>query len=73
MIKTLVAAGILGAAVATAGVGVASARPVVVHSDYIGNYATPEACAADGASPKTGGSQYQCTQAQDGTWDLVTS
>jgi hypothetical protein len=76
MIKTVVAAaGILAFGAATVGAGAASAasHPVVVHTDYIGNYATYEACAADGASPRTGGTQWTCTQASDGSWDLVTS
>ncbi|MFQ6328785.1 MULTISPECIES: hypothetical protein [unclassified Nocardia] len=62
--KTAIAAGIFALGAIAAGSGVANA-------EFIGNYATYEACAADGNSPKTGGTQWQCVEVAEG-WDLHT-
>ncbi|MFE7796072.1 hypothetical protein [Nocardia sp. NPDC057440] len=62
--KTAIAAGIFALGVVAAGTGVANA-------EFIGNYATYEACAADGDSPRTGGTQWQCVEVANG-WDLHT-
>ncbi|MFQ6393210.1 hypothetical protein ACLMAJ_07140 [Nocardia sp. KC 131] len=63
-IKTAIAAGIFAIGAVATGAGVATA-------EYIGNYATYEACAADGDSPKTGGTEWQCVEVPGG-WDLHT-
>ncbi|QIS09228.1 hypothetical protein [Nocardia arthritidis] len=65
-LKSAIAASALAVAALAAGTGIA-------HADYIGNYATLEACQADGNSPKTGGTQWECRYAQDGvSFDLYT-
>ncbi|KZM74945.1 hypothetical protein AWN90_23320 [Nocardia terpenica] len=66
-IRSVVAAGALALGVVAVGAGVAQA------DTYIGNYATYEACQADGESPKTGGDRWECRQQNDGSWDLYTS
>lgn len=63
-IKSAIAASAFVLAALAAGTGVANA-------EWIGNYATYEACAADGNSPKTGGTHWECVQVADG-WDLHT-
>lgn len=65
VLGTVAAAGAAGAAPSTGSFGGGPART------YIGHYVTYEACAADGNSPKTGGTQWECVQA-DGGWDLYT-
>ncbi|MEV6428841.1 hypothetical protein [Nocardia sp. NPDC051463] len=62
--KTAIAAGIFALGALAAGTGAANA-------EFIGNYATYEACAADGDSPRTGGTQWQCVEVANG-WDLHT-
>ncbi|RJO72261.1 hypothetical protein D5S18_24205 [Nocardia panacis] len=62
--KSALIAAALAAAALAAGTGIA-------HADYIGNYATYDACEADGNSPKTGGTHWECRPAGDG-WDLFT-
>ncbi|WP_330251007.1 hypothetical protein OG874_33140 [Nocardia sp. NBC_00565] len=66
-IKSLIAAGLLTTAV-VAGVS-ASATASAATGYYYRTYATYNACAADGASPKTGGNYWQCVQTYSG-WDL---
>ncbi|MEV6273711.1 hypothetical protein [Nocardia sp. NPDC051832] len=63
-IKTAIAAGLFALGAVAAGAGVANAT-------YIGTYATYEACAADGQSWYTGGTQWECLAYNDG-WDLHT-
>ncbi|MFD0365740.1 hypothetical protein ACFQZZ_30255 [Nocardia sp. GCM10030253] len=63
-IKTALVAGVFVLGAVAAGTGVASA-------EFIGNYATYEACAADGNSPRTGGTEWQCVEVAGG-WDLHT-
>lgn len=82
------AVGIVLAALLGGGMGAANALPATGSSGaeyvgdsgsgshprtYIGNYATYAACSADGASPITGGSEWECEQQSDGSWDLYTS
>lgn len=69
-IKSVIAATVIAAA-SVAGAGVASAAPAPMLSGFVGNYATYEACAADGASPSTGGAQWECVEVIGG-WDLYT-
>ncbi|MFI9506547.1 hypothetical protein [Nocardia sp. NPDC052566] len=63
-IKSAIAASVFVIGALAAGTGIANAA-------WIGNYATYDGCAADGNSPKTGGTQWECVQAGDG-WDLYT-
>ncbi|MEV6361306.1 hypothetical protein [Nocardia asteroides] len=69
-IKSVIAASFLAVG-AVAGAGTAAAAPAVLHTGFVGNYATYEACAADGASPVTGGLQWECVEVVGG-WDLYT-
>ncbi|MFI7664535.1 hypothetical protein [Nocardia sp. NPDC049526] len=66
-IKSLIAGGLLTIA-AVAGVSAAGTASAATGYFY-GTYATRAACAADGASPKTGGNYWQCVQTHSG-WDL---
>lgn len=70
-IRSTIAAGMFALGAVAAGTGVASAAPAPMHTEFIGNYATYEACAADGNSPKTGGTQWECREVVGG-WDLYT-
>ncbi|MGV9616617.1 hypothetical protein [Nocardia xishanensis] len=70
-IKSAIAAVTLTLGAVAAGAGVAAAAPAPLHTPFIGNYATYEACAADGNSPKTGGTQWECVEVANG-WDLYT-
>lgn len=86
-INKTAAVGLIVAVLVGGGMGAANALPATGSSgagqvgdsgsgspsrNYIGNYATYEACSADGASPKTGGSEWECEEQNDGTWDLYT-
>ncbi|PXX63338.1 hypothetical protein DFR70_106402 [Nocardia tenerifensis] len=73
-IKTFVAAGLLTVAavagVSTAATATATPQYQAAYTGYYaGSYATYAACAADGSSPSTGGSYWECEQTYDG-WDL---
>ncbi|MFD6453698.1 MULTISPECIES: hypothetical protein [unclassified Nocardia] len=68
--KSVITATVIAAA-SVAGAGLASAAPAVLHTGFVGSYATFEACAADGASPTTGGAQWECVEVAGG-WDLYT-
>ncbi|WP_433758351.1 hypothetical protein [Nocardia sp. CA-135398] len=66
-IKSFIAAGLLAIA-AVAGVSTAATASAAT-GYYYGTYATSAACAADGASPTTGGYYYECVETYSG-WDL---
>ncbi|WP_063042830.1 hypothetical protein [Nocardia pseudovaccinii] len=66
-IKSIIAAGLLSAA-AVAGVSTAATASAAT-GYYYGTYATSKACAADGASPRTGGNYWKCVQTYNG-WEL---
>ncbi|WP_227998714.1 hypothetical protein [Nocardia australiensis] len=70
-IQSAIAAGVFAIGTVAAGVGIAAAAPAPMLTEFIGNYASYEACAADGNSPRTGGTQWECIQVADG-WDLHT-
>ncbi|MFE6922419.1 hypothetical protein ACFVAV_15365 [Nocardia sp. NPDC057663] len=69
-IKTAIAVSAITLGSIAAGAGLATAAPLA-HTGWVGNYATFEACAADGNSPITGGSQWECVEVIGG-WDLYT-
>ncbi|WP_159080450.1 hypothetical protein [Nocardia suismassiliense] len=71
MFKTTMAAVILAVSAMIAAAPISqAARPP--DAKFIANYNTVEACQADGESPKTGGSQWECEQRDNGSWDLYT-
>ncbi|MFC9892243.1 hypothetical protein ACFVMC_00995 [Nocardia sp. NPDC127579] len=63
-LETAIVAGMFALGAVAASTGVANAV-------FIGNYATYEGCVADGNSPLTGGTQWECVPVGDG-WDLHT-
>ncbi|MGY4100295.1 hypothetical protein ACW2Q0_12180 [Nocardia sp. R16R-3T] len=66
-IKSYIAASLLATA-AVVGVSTAATASAAT-SYYYGTYATYTACAADGASPATGGYYWECDETYSG-WDL---